>query len=405
MTICRRMVGAALFSLATFVILERPALADVPIFQGIYGSSPAIFAGIWTMGVAFVAVVLIEAAVYRRVFKMQWRGVLIASLALNAFSSGAGYLLGAFAFELEIFIVAVIVAVIVVRIALRKKGMPSWYPAIAYISVVVGLAGSVLTSFPTPPDPPGVVLLLFLAPLPLGFGLTLLLEAYLAEHFFGIEKYWRGLLLANVASYIFLVLVIPFFGPNPYAPHYVSQVRDPKRGDWQIFMVGQGMIESGESADEVMKYFETVRASNLYLLGLTRQNPPPRNYDARNEIAALVHACDSVSRNPQAETGMTIIDRLLQYPSLQPEAADKLEWLKQYLAYWLQARKAIEEHSQEDLDKVYEEWFAWRDKTIFQTGILQILGYAGFFPSNPIESELSACDSSLHNPGAKEEEE
>jgi hypothetical protein len=121
-------------------------------------------------------------------------------------------------------------------------------------------------------------------PLFLGFGLTLMIEAAAAKRLLKNMNIWKGVLLANVFSYLFLVLMLPFF-PNPYNSYFTYRKLER-------------MIEEGHEKTEILLVLYHLRASNLFLLGFTDNTAPYRRpYEPSWHERALIR--DNRESNPE----------------------------------------------------------------------------------------------------------
>jgi hypothetical protein len=383
-------LSATLFLyIAAFLLFETPVSANAPIFwQGILGSAPALLLNTKAMVVAFILVVLIEAWVFDRAYKLGWKRSLIIALVLNLVSSALGFVVGTLSFS-EMYMAGplVLVAILLAPIfsfaipGFRK--LPVWFGGTAIICVIVGFLGLYADYGSEPPQPGLAVLGLMLSPLPFGFGLTLLFEGFMLGWFIKDKGRWGVLMRANIYSYILLALMIPFFGQNPF------QALGPGEQSFQYEKSIRRMMMAGASAQEIVDMLERPRASNLYLLGLVKNMPVPDNYDVSMEFDALLWTFSRfVPQEPvDLSTGAKVADLFLKYPSLKAESRADMEWLKQYFSCWIAARKAIQEHDADSLAKICEEWDQLSKQKKLEIPPLQLLYY-----------ELSASKSDLMPP-------
>lgn len=337
-------------ALAAFLVLEKPAWADSPIFWGAFGSMAPIFLGAATKGVAFIVVILIETVVLKRIWMLSWIYAFWVSFALNFISSLAGAFIGTtiFAVPLCAIITLPLFIIIAVLISSRSK-FPWWLKTIFGFALLIGLIGIGFNQQIEMPVRFWVVLFALLGPLLFGFGLTLLIEGWVSGIFAQGQTRWRGVIYANLYSYIFLFLMMPFFAPNPYAnsEKYLS------------FKVRHTIEEKGDPM-AALPIIHTIRATNLQLLELANRDLIPRKYDASYEID-LINAMYIEGPNYKSKPviGQVIIEDTFAVPNLQSGTREKLEWYKAFLTYWGKAYNAISENNQEELLQVYDSWVKW----------------------------------------------
>jgi len=217
----RRTPLLALISAAAFLLIAPPAMADggFGIYWAGIGSAPGVFITYLTSGIAFVAVIVIEAAVFLRVFKIGWLRALWISLALNLISSALGLACGffVFVFFISVFfpIYAIALIVLFVWLIAERKYIPWWITVTVIASMLVGIVASVRSSFTYLPGLGGVEEYSgYILPLFLGFGLTLLFEGLPGRRFYDGKSLWKGILMANFISYLFLAILAAYYGPG-----------------------------------------------------------------------------------------------------------------------------------------------------------------------------------------------
>ncbi|MFH1675922.1 MAG: hypothetical protein ABIC40_02770, partial [bacterium] len=220
-----------------------------------------------------------------------------------------------------------------------------------------------------PPQPPLIVALILIAPLPMGFGLTLVLEGQRAKDYFGKINYWPALLIANIASYIFLALVIPFSAPNPFpvdpyrfpgsfygnVPFHADLGEKSHLFRWRM----AEKLQKDASAEEIVRMFEDQHASTLQLLGLQKREPFPGDYNYKLEIDALTDGFShSVGRDklPDPSVGIKVIDLMLSNASMDEKARSRFENLRRVFEFWQDSEKAVKNKDQAMLDTSYEKW-------------------------------------------------
>jgi hypothetical protein len=266
------------------VLLEGTALANVPLAWALYGGNASLTAGIGSKGVSCVLVVLIEAAVFARVFRLPCRQAVLVSGVINLISTAAGVLLS---LPFTLPEAAVLLFPFAVGVLFVTIKAPRPFAALALCTIVLGILGALWNSGSMPPQPPLWVYSALIVPLCLGFGLTLMIEGATAKRLCkGMQtlQIWKGVLLANLCSYLLLVVMLPFF-PNPYN-------RD------LAYVRLRRMLEARQDTTTIIRILHHLRASNLFLLGLTQHDTPSQlPYEpTSSELALLREARQS---NPE----------------------------------------------------------------------------------------------------------
>lgn len=248
--------------LSAMFLCARPAFANIPVGWAIIGNNASLSAGISTKGISFIVVMLIECLVFWRYCQCSWRKAVAAALVLNLISTIAGVVITApfLAFpggEILVFPIAV-------YIISKATNAPMRFTALSFVTVVIGIIGAFINyAVLIPPKPPIRIFVALLLPLCLGFGVTIMIEAAAAKLFYDPIKIWKGVLIANVCSYLFLVLMLPFFFPNPYGG--LTRMKLKK-------VVTR--LEEGREKEELIHLLHHFRASNLFLLGFTDNDAP-----------------------------------------------------------------------------------------------------------------------------------
>lgn len=268
------------FLVSACVLSAHPAYANVPLAWAIIGNNASLYAGIVTKGVGVVVVVLIEFLTFWRYMHLSWRKALTVALALNLISTAVGVVIAIPSTLLPLLVEIVLVPSAVVILS-RKIRAPRGFTALAFFTVVIGTIGALLNwAILIPPQPPiriGVALLL---PLCLGFGVTIMIEAAAATQLKPqrgaatrvLEEVtiWKGVLVANACSYLFLVVMLPFVFPTPYDGG-LTQMKLRRL---------MANVEDGREEGDIVRVLHHLRASNLFLLGLSENDAPSRQpYD------------------------------------------------------------------------------------------------------------------------------
>jgi hypothetical protein len=343
-----------LVCIATFLLWQRSAYANEPIFVGFLGSSPILFVSGKISWLTFVVVVLIEAVVFIRLLSMKWWKGLWASFALNAFSSVFGFLIGALGFSVGEGIPIVLGIVVVSVINVLGFKSPKYYKAVTVAGIIVGFIGLgfAVYAFSWWHLPPILVFILFIIPLVFGFGLTLWLEGLIAGRFLDPEKKWQALMKANLFSYLFLIVMLLLFSSNPYKYYSI--------GGYHRSL--ESRIESGAGQSEIINMLHDRRASKFYVFGLSRDNMPGPNYEAYQERRVirdeLINLYDNNPR-PDFELGLAIVDDALQIPTLTPDAAEQLEKAREYFSFCLRFSEAKNNSDDTEMAAIANEYSDW----------------------------------------------
>jgi hypothetical protein len=200
----------------SILLFPIPAYADTGLGWLAFTASTAIVA-FYTMGIGFVAVVLIEALVLMKFFGLPIWKVLWLSFLINLASTLAGVFVGFLINPILIIAIPVGLVAFLWWWWSIKSDIPVW--------VSVTVLGAIF-AFPVPLVISGALLpehassrisdtvLMFSLMLP-GFGLSVFLEGLIAGKKLNRSDIWKGIVIANVISYLILVPVTAFYTP-PY---------------------------------------------------------------------------------------------------------------------------------------------------------------------------------------------
>jgi len=347
-----RIFAAISLAVAAFLVLEKPAWANAPILWGAYatGQTQLMFGA--TRGILLAVVIVIESIVFVRVAGLNYWRAFLAALALNIFSAAAGFLAGAVMFSSSCGLPMIIIFPVLAIIYLTKQKAPPWLSISAIAPLfIAGAIFLILNTFIGNQFPIGQWTALYI-PLFIGFAMTIFLEALPAYRFIPQTNRWRGILLANIASYIFLAVMVPFYAPNP---NQYAEFGNP-------FPFSR-YVESKDKMPQILDIIHKRRASNLELLGFGKQSAPPENYDAHFELELLKDAYLKPVPTAQPLVGMAVVDDALSVPTLTPNARKELEWFRKQITYWTAARDAILNNDQVAFNGFYAEWRNWSKET------------------------------------------
>ncbi len=331
-----------------FLAIAYPALANVPIMQGIFGSSGPFWIGILTRGFAFVAVIAIEAYVLKRFYELTWFESITAVCVMNLISSVLGLFIGGFSFTSSVAFIVLPVVSIICLIALFLKGMPFYYGGIIILTGIAGFAGVFWSYSLMPPAIPIEIIGALTVPLVLGFSLTLMFEGMVAQRWYNEWRMWKGILVANVCSYAFLMVLLLFVGPNPFTI-------DPSSFDLSF----RKLLATDVEIETVIEAMHQRRASTWELIGLAENAPPQENYDAFYERWALPKHFKWVTNDADPGIALAIIDDTLAIETLTDDARESLEWMRIYFSHCVNTRDAILENDIDQVRQAHEDWKAW----------------------------------------------
>lgn len=383
-----RIISVLLLCIGAFLLLEKPVLADSPIFWGMFGSMAPVFIGVLSKGVAFIGVIIIEALVIWRVFHLSVLRSLLISLWLNVVSSIAGLIVAmpmAVPFPCGLLLPVIFFGSL---IAVRyRKLFPVWFTSIAYLLIVVGFIGVGFNMSVSSVQPPIDVFIGLMLPLIFGFGITLVAEGWGADRYFKKAINCKGILWMNICSYVFLAVMVVFIGPNYYS------------GSQGLNRSAGSVVSDVDGPKRAIEIFHVRRASNLELLGFVKESAPPAGYKAYSEIR-LIERLLSLSYwyNIDPDATIEIIDDTLQIPMLDQEARDKLVWSKDYLSISKPVWQAIRDGDQGKLDAKYPEWIEWFRNNPYP---VRLLSYESSEPGITVQVALRHLESNLVHPDPK----
>lgn len=369
-TISTSRIIISLSCIVMFLLWQRSAYANVSISAELLGSSPPLIIGICTYGLAFVGVVLIEAAVFKKLSSMNWKISLWASLVFNLFSSCIGVFIRFLAFPLTDVVhptILVVIVLAVVNIFFFKA--PKYYKIIAVLGIIIGYI-ELLPDFPLfPPRHPILAFIEIIRPLLFGLGLSLWLEGLISGKFLDSEKRWATLIKANLFSYLFLIIMLVLFGPNPYS--YDAD---------NLFRRVEGMVAEGADQSEIITMLHDRRASTLYLLGLSGNDLPGPGYSAHDELQAMfIFNLRNELTNQSIDMELAIIDDTLQIPTLTHDATEQLRKTREYLVFARRMLVAIENSDEEEIEIISNEYSDWWNSNPLQFDDIFFFNPAGWF--------------------------
>jgi len=397
----RKVYSLTILSILTFLLLEKPAVADAGTFWGFYGTNTPILLGLPIKGIALIVVILLEMAAFARIWRMSWLNALKISFVLNLISSIVGVIVGLlYLYGPECGYMLIIIFLGILIAAATVKYLPWWLTLVGCLSIVIGsfAAGHNIVIY-EPFSHWGLLAALIL-PLMAGFGFTLFAEGWGTKFFTITTNKWRGLMWANIASYIFLAVMVIVVGPNPY--HNAVNLEMPIffSHSFSESARGSSAFDARLTVEEMTKILHGRRVSNLVMLGL-KKDTPVRNYDALYDID-LLNSSYAHSSYTDPKYGFAIIEDTSKSTELTPNAREKLEWYRIYLTFFAQAVEAIKIHDQNALNIVYLGWKLWWDKNPLPYNSTDKeqghLDYELGAPEEPIKNAIEFFNSDLRIP-------
>jgi len=334
--------GLFLFTgIGLLFLLEEPALADVPIGWGMQVVTSPLTIASGSRGITALIIVILEGVILGTIPEVGWWKGILLSIGLNFATSTLGVFLGGFMFVAGLFLLAgLVIGPLVTVHLLRSKGAPRWLLTVAVVTYLVGAISAVIVEgFANPYSTQRVLIPIELSLLYF-FSLTIAIEGYIFGSIFKEKTNWNRFFIANVASYMVLAFMFPYFAPNP-------------TGGWQFGKNVERLITEGET-QKAIDMVRLQRSNAQYMLGLQTENTPPPDYEARFELNLFARY------SPQAsESGLAILNDTLTVPTLTTEAREKLEWLQGYFTHWLACEDAIKAGDQNRLDSEFRSWLEW----------------------------------------------
>ena len=333
-------------------LFASPAFANSPMAYGMYLSVASGAMSIATYGIAGVLIIAIESWFFKRYWNYSWLKAILFTIGINLASTAIGGIYSTFMFLNSCFLLPSFAIVPFVTWRVSRHKPPKWFLKITIPLFIVGAFIAGCTSNLIGPLPKILLLLAVEVPLLYGFAMTLMIESSIGSWFNRESNFWRTITLANVASYILLIFLFPFFAPNPYT--YVGTWGlEHTFSNWSSELPDPG-------PEKAIAFLHNRRSSTTYLLGLSKNNNPPLNYDANYELNTLKDApSHSWTIMRHMDKLNAIIDDTLGVSTLTPDARAKLLWFKQYLALAKPVLESIQNDDQDGLNQSFENWRKW----------------------------------------------
>lgn len=326
--------------------LTSSAYANVPLSWGFESTLAGWRVARYTYFASAVIIVLIEAYILHRFFKTGIKSILI-SFGMNLFSVICGVFF-AMSFAVSCGIVVPFLIVTLPFCFSYKFNLSFGYTFLIWLMFLAGGYFTGMMTFDYYKLSPARLLLCVELSLLMGFSLSVILETVFIRLFKYLpENTLKAVFYANVFSYIFLMMLYPFFAPSPY--------KGPVFEDKTRFREIQFAFFNNDS-DTVISALDKENHSLQYFLGLRKNEEPLlKNYNAENEIRAFSKTgfigYDGIA--------VKAIDFFLNEFDLTTDASDTLSDMKSYFTFYNTAFDAIETDDQQKLDKIYSDWMAW----------------------------------------------
>jgi len=367
-------------------LLSITAFADSPMGYGIFTYNSPVFLSSVTYGIAALGIIAIEAFVFKSMLKYRWIHAFFVSITINIFSTLIGGILSC-GFAGGLFLLVVLVGLPAFAYGfLGKYHPPKWFLRVAVAAFIIGEILTAYISLYTGFTSPVYLLIIIELTLLAGFGASLMTEAFAMARIFKEHDFWKALTYANVASYLLLLIIFPFFSPNPY--EYNSMI-------------------AYEIADYIKKDNSTgalklidLRYSNMqYLLGISKTNSFANDEHSKNDIYQIFE--HKYSKFPMNKTAKAVLDAYANIPNLNPESAPKINWLRKFYDFYFQAKNAITTNNQDLLNQTYSRWSKWNNANPYPNNIVyeyNVWNKGDTDPAERIDILLSDNKSPLKNP-------
>jgi len=344
------LIWAGLISIV-LIFLVFPSRYGGLLYSGVNGGGAPAMLSFSTKGIALLLILIAEAIVFMKFLKISLGRAIFASIILNVFSAILGLIvaLGAFSGTIPTIVVLGGYVLLSIRIFVNRDNLPLAFLNILIFTVTAGTVFVYLTAPVIPPQGTLIVYFLMVFPLLVGFGLSIMFETLICAKLLKVSNAWRGILAANIASYIVLALMVPLMSDNIY---------EGKQKYIKPDIVQK--IYEGSDIPGIIEILQDYAAPNFYLLGLSEDNIPKDEYWAGMEVDILYEAYSGEDVSyPNPEYGLTIIEHVLSYPETYESQQNELEWLQKYFGYWVAVKKASDADNNVDYISATVQWLTW----------------------------------------------
>ncbi len=371
---------------AALLVFAEPAYANSSL--GIaWGGYPTITIGLATLGIGSIIVFLIEAYIIKRVTDLTWRRAIVVSLVINIASTFVGYLVMlcvGLPYSRGLIDMLMLVSLLFIFYFLRKGRLK----ILALIVPASIIAGSyeigLMDMYLDPSVPSSMIMGCIYLQILLGFGLSIAIEYPVGEWVMNKDRARKSVLLANLASYVFICITAPFFWPNPVTQAF--NIRHPmwERRAGPDKVVSPGYLGGKTSSEIGMNLEKYVRKelSTPQLLGIFSVKYPirPGNedeyvrgvvYTALRNMEGLSPAIERVTNAPEMETYLEILNSKFVFSD---DAKRKYEWALLSLELWPEILELIDARDLDRFMATYDRWIDEEDK--LGVDELKYIGYS-----------------------------
>lgn len=349
----RKTLTVIIESMAVLLLATSPVYANVVMIYGMYTFTAPGTMTAATWGLAGILIVVIEAWFFKRFWDYSWGRAIWFSFLLNLLSTVIGGFISCGMFTMSCSLLpALVIVPLLFWLLINRHHPPQWLYAITIPLFVAGSIAGAYVSILGNPVPRHILFLIVETPLIGGFALSLMIESWIASNMTDETNFWTTIAKANLASYLLLIFLFPFFAPNPYSFKQESVKTQ------LFFLLPQGK-ESLESPKRMVELLHLHRSNLQYLLGLRRSNPVPSNYDYEGEITFCEEKTNQRDLFQCPNTLKAVVDDILTLENLTSHQKDKLEWMSKYLECFIQGKEMIDKNNQDGLTEICQEWTKW----------------------------------------------
>jgi len=333
------------------IFLVFPARYGGLLYSGVNGGGAPAMLSFATRGIALLLIFIVEAFVFMKILKISLGRAIFASILLNLFSTIFGIIVALCAFAGTIPTIVILGGYVLlsIRIFVNRDNLPMGFASILIFTITAGSLFVYVTAPVIPPQGLFIVYFLMVIPLLVGFGLSIMFETLICARLLKVPDAWRGILAANITSFIMLAFMVPVMPDNIYEgkQKYIEPVIVQK-------------INEGSEISDVIEILEDYAASNFYLLGLSDDNTPKGEYWAGMEVDILNEAYSGEGGSyPDPEYGFAIMEHVLSYPETYESQQDELEWLHKYFGHWVAVKEASDADNDVDYISATVVWLTW----------------------------------------------
>jgi len=359
MKVLSRIITYLGFPAALFLLSSKPAFSNSAYAIAVYSGSPLGTFTLGTLGIGFIIIIAIETIVIRKIAGVTWLKAMIAAIAMNVVSTIFGALLATALIYLGNVLIVLFLMIIGFCVVLWRLKYSAGFIVLTILCLLALIPAALLILGSAGLNTAGlwaciIVQLIF------GFGMTLPLEAFTVTKYLPRAKVEKTILRANVYSYLFLLVIAPFFWPNPVEMNL------------RLFEIPPAFIlEAGDGKETAMLFYRK-DLTTPELLGLKKIGADKGPFDATEIIefgeyqlnyyvVAMWYPgyLDDPNRKDVYEALVEYTQFAQSIPNLQDTDRRDLEWLSLSATMWKQILCAIYEG---DADRVKRSYLDWRKK-------------------------------------------